>query len=53
MSWVYLLKFKSEAFENFRNFNALVEKQSGCNIKILRTNCGGEFLSNDFNLFCE
>lgn len=53
MSWVYLLKFKSEAFENFRNFKALVEKQSGCNIKILRTDRGGEFLSNDFNLFCE
>jgi len=53
MSWAYFLNFKSEAFENFRKFKALVEKQTGCNIKALRTDRGGEFLSNDFNLFCE
>jgi len=53
MSWVYFLKFKSEAFENFKKFKALVEKQSGYNIKALRTDRGGEFLSDDFNLFCD
>lgn len=52
MSWVYFLKFKSEAFENFKKFKALVEKQIGCNIKALRTDRGGEFLSDEFNLFC-
>jgi len=34
-------------------FKALMEKQTGCNIKALPTDRGGEFLSNDFNLFCE
>ncbi|KAF3663559.1 hypothetical protein FXO38_10576 [Capsicum annuum] len=34
-------------------FKALVEKQIGYNIKALHTNRGGEFLTNDFNLFCD
>jgi len=52
-TWVYFLKFKSETLENFKKFKAFVENQSGNKIKSLRTNRGGEFLSNDFNLFCE
>lgn len=52
-SWVYFLKFKSETFENFKKFKAFVENQSGNKIKSLRTDRGGEFLSNDFNLFCD
>lgn len=53
MSWVYFLKFKSEASENFKKFKALVGKQRGCGIKVLRTDRGGEFCSNEFNTFCE
>ena len=53
MSWVYFLKSKSETFQNFRIFKAMVEKQSGKSIKVLRTDRGGEFLSNEFNYFCE
>ena len=37
VSWVYFLKSKSETFENFRKFKALVEKQNGTSIKVLRT----------------
>lgn len=40
-SWVYFLKFKSETFENFKKFKALVENQSGNKIKSLRTDRGG------------
>eukprot|EP00253_Pinus_taeda_P001991 PITA_01991 len=36
-TWVYFLKKKSEVFEKFRNFKALVENQSGLHIKVLRT----------------
>ena len=32
-TWVYSLKNKSEVFEKFRNFKALVEKQSGLQIQ--------------------
>ncbi|KAJ0080658.1 hypothetical protein Patl1_12136 [Pistacia atlantica] len=53
MSWVFFLKFKSEAFDNFKKFKAVVEKQSKCFIQTLRTDIGGEFLSTEFNVFCE
>ena len=53
MSWVYFLKFKSEVFENFKRFKALVEKQSGRSIVALRSDRGGEFTSNEFATFCE
>ncbi|KAL4317812.1 hypothetical protein GQ457_18G000340 [Hibiscus cannabinus] len=53
MSWVYFLKFKSKTFENFKKFKALVEKQHESSIKALRSDRGGEFLSNDFNVFCD
>ena len=53
MSWVYFLQHKSETFQKFQMFKAMVENQSGCHIKVLRTDRGGEFVSKDFNLFCE
>lgn len=53
MSWVYFLKQKSEAFETFKSFKAFVEKQSGCVIKTLRTDRGGEFVSNEFDSYCD
>ena len=34
--WVYLMRYKSEAFDKFREFNNEVEKQSGQSIKTLR-----------------
>ncbi|GAU43961.1 hypothetical protein TSUD_283880 [Trifolium subterraneum] len=52
-TWVYILKEKSEAFETFRNFKAMVELKSGCVIQMLRTDRGGEFTSNAFNEFCK
>ena len=48
MSWVYFLKYKSEVFENFKRFKALVEKQSRCSIVALRSDRGAEFASNEF-----
>lgn len=47
-TWVYLLKQKSEVFECFHKYKALVEKQSGHYIKFLRINRGGEYISNYF-----
>ena len=46
--WVYLMRYKSEAFEKFREFKNEVEKQSGKSIKTLRSNRGGEYLSTEF-----
>ena len=53
MSWIYFLERKSETSEKFKHFKAKVEKQSGMFIKSLRSDRGGEFLSNNFNHFCE
>nr|GEX46411.1 hypothetical protein [Tanacetum cinerariifolium] len=53
MCWVYFLTSKSEAFEFFKKFKALTENQCNRKLKILRTDRGGEFLSNEFSRFCD
>ncbi|KAM0042466.1 putative RNA-directed DNA polymerase, protein kinase RLK-Pelle-CrRLK1L-1 family [Helianthus debilis subsp. tardiflorus] len=53
MCWVYFITKKSDAFERFKVFKALVEKQSECATKVLRTDRGGELCSKEFNSFCE
>lgn len=51
--WIYLLKTKGEALEAFKKFKALVENKTEQKIKTFRTDRGGEFCSNDFDVFCE
>ena len=46
--WAYFLKHKYEALGCFKNFIAMVEKQSGYSIKILRIDRWGEFISKEF-----
>lgn len=52
-SWVYFLKEKSEVFEKFKIFKALVENKIGLEIKAMRSDRGGEFTSNEFQKYCE
>ena len=47
------MKKKDEAFKWFCTFKALVENQTGKKIKILRTNNGTEYESNEFHDFCK
>ena len=51
--WIYFLKNKSETFLKFKEWKILVETQVGRKVKKLRTYNGLEFLSNDFNSFCQ
>ncbi|KAD7117350.1 hypothetical protein E3N88_04618 [Mikania micrantha] len=51
--WLYMLKTKNEAFEAFKKCRENVENQANCKIKTLRTDRGGEFMSQDFTNFCE
>lgn len=51
-SHVYILKQKSDAFECFQDFKAKVECQTGHKLQCLRTDNGGEFVSNSFNDYC-
>ena len=53
MTWVTFLKEKSEAFEKFKIFNAVVGNERHMKIKCLRLENGGEFTSNEFDEFCE
>eukprot|EP00253_Pinus_taeda_P027958 PITA_27958 len=53
MVWIGLMKQKDEAFEKLKSFKALVENESDHKIKCLRSDRGGEFISNEFFDFCE
>jgi transposase InsO family protein len=47
--WVYFMKHKSEMFQHFLNFKAMVEKEKGVSIKCLRSDGRGEYFPNEFN----
>lgn len=51
--WVFMLKQKSEALAAFKKFKMLVENEAMETIKVLRTDRGGEFTSNEFQTFCD
>ena len=46
--YVYLMKHKYESFEKFKFFKNEVQNQLGKNIKTLRSDRGGEYLSQEF-----
>ncbi|GJW73908.1 retrotransposon protein, putative, ty1-copia subclass [Tanacetum coccineum] len=46
--YIYLLKHKHEVFETFKVFKNEVENQLGKTIKVLRSDRGGEYISQDF-----
>ena len=46
--FVYLMHRKSETFDKFKEYRAEVEKQLGKSIKTLRSDRGGECLSDNF-----
>jgi len=49
----HLLKSKDEALHYFKVYKAEVENQFERKIKHIRSDRGGEYFSNEFNLFCE
>eukprot|EP01018_Ginkgo_biloba_P026699 Gb_06519 [translate_table: standard] len=50
--WMYFLTKKSEAFMKFIEFRAMAERQSGYKLRILCSDNGGEYISNEFKNFC-
>jgi transposase InsO family protein len=50
--YVYLLKTKDEALNYFKTYKAEDENQLKKKIKYFRSDRGGEYFSNEFNLFC-
>jgi len=45
------MKTKDEVFNRFQEFRAQVENQIGKKIKVLRSDNGGEYTSNEFKDF--
>ena len=50
-TWVFFLKKKSEVYEYYKSFKALVERESGFPLKTLRTDRGGEYVGGEFEAF--
>ena len=42
-TWIYLLRYKSEVFQKFHEFQAMVEKQFDRKILTMQTDWGGEY----------
>lgn len=52
-TWVYFLRAKTEVFLVFQRFLALLETQFSASIKILQSDSGGEYMSNEFQTFLQ
>lgn len=50
---VYLIKHKSEVFDKFKEFNALVNAKFGTNISILTIDQGREYKSKEMIMYCK
>lgn len=51
--WIYLLNTKDETYATFKRFRTLVENETGDKMKVFRTDRGGEFLSKEFENYCD
>lgn len=51
--WIYFFKSKAEVADIFWKYKALVENQSNCRLRTLRSDNGTEYKNNTFDKFCE
>jgi hypothetical protein len=51
-AWIYLLKRKSEAFDAFKLFKAMVEKQYNTIICFFHEDKGGKYIGHKWDAFC-
>ena len=52
MMTIIFLKEKFDAFQLFKWYLVGVEKEIHKSLKCLRSNRGGDFISNEYNTFC-
>lgn len=48
-----MFRRKKKAFEKFKDFKAMVENETNCKIKCIRSDNGREFTSKGFDDFCK
>ena len=51
-TWIYCIKNKSDVFDTFKKWKALVEIETGRKLKCLRSDNGGEYCSKEFDRYC-
>ncbi|GJR20554.1 zinc finger, CCHC-type containing protein [Tanacetum coccineum] len=51
--WVYFLTTKDQAFDTFKEYKKSTENELRTTLKMLRTDQGGEFTSNEFTQYCK
>ena len=51
-TWFYPIRNKSQVLSCFVSFSNTMQNLLNHKIKILRTDCGGEYASNEFHSFC-
>jgi transposase InsO family protein len=49
---IFFMQKKDQTFSKFYEFKPLVEKESGKQVKALRSDNGGEYICNEFKDFC-
>ena len=51
-TWIYCIQNKSDVFDTFKKWKALVEIETGNKLKCLRSDNGGEYCSKEFDRYC-
>jgi hypothetical protein len=51
-TWVYCIQQKSDVFDTFKKWKALVENETGKSLKCLRSDNGGEYCSKESDDYC-
>jgi transposase InsO family protein len=51
-TWVYCIRQKSDVFDTFKKWKALIENEIGKMLKCFRSDNGGEYCSKDFDDYC-
>jgi len=50
-NWIYCIRNKSDVFDTFNKWKALVENEIGKRLKCLRSKNGGEYCSKEFDRY--
>eukprot|EP00253_Pinus_taeda_P002476 PITA_02476 len=51
-TWIYCIKNKSDVFDTFKKWKALVQIETGKKLKCLRSDNEGEYCSREFDRYC-
>eukprot|EP00253_Pinus_taeda_P023450 PITA_23450 len=51
-TWIYCIQNKSDVFDTFKKWKALVENKAGKRLKCFRSDNGGEYCRKEFDRYC-